>query len=159
MGKLILVKPHHVLDIIKLYGAGYKKFVPDPAYGHDFFRVGNTILQKPNQKIKLTIKADDMCKPCKFNKNGSCADVVTNSKGFTSKQEWNKTIDTRLFSLFSFKEGDKMTVKEFYIRAKEKLTKKAIEKIWKERPKSETIRRVALLQKGLEDYCAPSKGV
>ena len=48
MNKPITIKPHHFLDIIKLYGNGLEKFVPDKNYGHDFYKVGNIILAKYN---------------------------------------------------------------------------------------------------------------
>lgn len=33
----ILIKPHHFIDIIKLYGSGIDRFVPDEKMGHDFY--------------------------------------------------------------------------------------------------------------------------
>ena len=35
----ILIKPHHFIDIIKLYGSGIDRFVPDEKMGHDFIRL------------------------------------------------------------------------------------------------------------------------
>ena len=35
----ILIKPHHFIDIIKLYGSGIDRFVPDEKMGHDFYKV------------------------------------------------------------------------------------------------------------------------
>lgn len=32
----MVIKPHHFMDIIKLYGGGIQVFVPDTDYGHDF---------------------------------------------------------------------------------------------------------------------------
>ncbi len=43
----ITIKPHHFMDIIKLYGAGIESFVPDEKLGHDFYRIGNLRLS-PN---------------------------------------------------------------------------------------------------------------
>ena len=31
----IIIKPHHFIDIIKLYGAGIERFIPDEPMGHD----------------------------------------------------------------------------------------------------------------------------
>lgn len=31
----ILIKPHHFMDIIKLYGTGIHTFVPDEKMGHE----------------------------------------------------------------------------------------------------------------------------
>lgn len=30
----MVIKPHHFMDIIKLYGGGIQVFVPDTDYGH-----------------------------------------------------------------------------------------------------------------------------
>ena len=40
-GDEIIIKPHHFIDIIKLYGAGIERFVPDEPMGHDFYKVAN----------------------------------------------------------------------------------------------------------------------
>ena len=42
----ILIKPHHFIDIIKLYGSGIDRFVPDEKMGHDFYKVANEIIDK-----------------------------------------------------------------------------------------------------------------
>lgn len=61
----ILIKPHHFIDIIKLYGSGIDRFVPDEKMGHDFYKVANEIIDNPSVDLKLTIDGDDICKPCK----------------------------------------------------------------------------------------------
>lgn len=43
----ITIKPHHFMDIIKLYGTGIERFVPDQKRGHDFYRIANLIVQNP----------------------------------------------------------------------------------------------------------------
>ena len=35
----ITIKPHHFMDIIKLYGSGLEVFVPDEKIGHDFYKL------------------------------------------------------------------------------------------------------------------------
>ena len=47
----ILIKPHHFIDIIKLYGSGIDRFVPDEKMGHDFYKVANEIIDNPSVKI------------------------------------------------------------------------------------------------------------
>ena len=37
------IKPHHFLDILKLYGNGLESFTEDQRYGHDFWKIGNLI--------------------------------------------------------------------------------------------------------------------
>lgn len=42
----IIIKPHHLLDILKLYGKGIEKFVPDINHEHDFYKIANMIVSK-----------------------------------------------------------------------------------------------------------------
>ena len=48
----ITIKPHHFMDIIKLYGTGIERFVPDQKRGHDFYRIANLIVQNPTLMMK-----------------------------------------------------------------------------------------------------------
>ena len=85
----ILIKPHHFIDIIKLYGSGIEKFVPDEKMGHDFYKVANEIIDNPSIDLKLTIDGDDICKPCK-KYHEQCIDPLTHIQGYTSKDVYNK---------------------------------------------------------------------
>jgi hypothetical protein len=150
---MLAIKPHHLLDIFKLYGAGFESFVPDPLYGHDFYKVGNLILKNPNVLVKFTSNSDDICKPCKYNINDKCSDVIQNNpKKYLSKNLWNKTIDTRLMEHLSISEGTEMTAIDYCNLALKKLDESAIKKIWKERPAAETKNRVKLLRLGLTKF-------
>lgn len=85
----IIIKPHHFLDIIKLYGSGLDVFVPYEKMGHDFYRIGNIILNDKNILIKLTVDADDICVPCKYCKDGLCFDDLSGIDGYTKKDTYN----------------------------------------------------------------------
>lgn len=95
----ITIKPHHFMDIIKLYGAGIESFVPDEKLGHDFYRIGNLVLAYHAQPLLLTIEGDDICKPCRQYR-GLCQDALTNIPGFTGKDEYNHALDSRVLSLY-----------------------------------------------------------
>jgi len=153
MFREIFLKPHHFLDIIKLYGSGVEKFKPDKKYGHDFYKVGNLILKNPNVIICLTVKADDICNPCKFLKRGRCTDLVTESLGYSLKQNWNEAIDKRILKTLGLEEGGQLTAIKFCQLAKEKLRAADIRKIWRERPAEEVKSRIKNLMSGLERYC------
>lgn len=96
---IILIKPHHFIDIIKLYGSGIEKFVPDETMGHDFYRIANEIIENPTVHLTLTIFGDDICKPCKRYKE-KCVDHLTHIPGYTSKDVYNTTLDKRIIDLF-----------------------------------------------------------
>ena len=53
----ILIKPHHFIDIIKLYGSGIDRFVPDEKMGHDFYKVANEIIDNPSVDLREVAKA------------------------------------------------------------------------------------------------------
>ncbi|MFW5884829.1 MAG: hypothetical protein ACOCUF_01175 [Patescibacteria group bacterium] len=148
----ILIKPHHFLDIIKLHGAGYEKFVPDEAFGHDFWRVGNKILEDPQVNLKITIEGDDICIPCKFYNGNICIDKTSINTGELSKDEWNKTIDSRLLDALDLHEGDVKSSLGLCRLARKKLNKEIIFKVWKEKPAEITQKRASLLLKGIDKY-------
>lgn len=155
--KKVTIKPHHLLDIVKLYGAGIVKFVPNPKYNHDFYRIANIVMKKPKLIVTFTKGVDDICTPCIFNKDGFCTDTTKgNPHKYSSKDWWNKTIDGRIMDTLNIKEGDKMTVLKYFELAQTDLTPKKISAIWKERPKEETKRRKELLKLGLAKYITKS---
>lgn len=45
--KTVIIKPHHFMDIFKLYGTGIEEFVPDQKMGHDFYAIANAIIKNP----------------------------------------------------------------------------------------------------------------
>ena len=49
----IIIKPHHFMDILKLYGSGINIFVSDEKMGHDFYKVANRILKDRNVQLRL----------------------------------------------------------------------------------------------------------
>jgi hypothetical protein len=106
--KKIIIKLHHFLDIIKLYGSGLDHFVPAPDFGHDFYRVGNIILNNPDAIIELTIKGDDICIPCKYFDGEKCTGNSKNNFQYTKKENWNRFIYSRLFQKLNLKEGQKI---------------------------------------------------
>ena len=83
----ILIKPHHFIDIIKLYGSGIDRFVPDEKMGHDFYKVANEIIDNPSIDLKLTIDGDDICKPCK-KYHEQCIDPLTHIKLYNLNDDY-----------------------------------------------------------------------
>lgn len=148
----VIIKPHHFLDIIKLYGGGYEKFTPDKERGHDFWKVGNQILENSDVQLELTLDNDAICDPCQFNGGFMCTDMTSIVSGQTSKDQFNKRIDRQLFNNLGLNEGATISAIEFCKLAKKKLKSADIMEIWKEKPVEETKKRVELLSKGMEKY-------
>lgn len=150
MKEPIVIKPHHFLDIIKLYGEGYNTFLPDKMYGHDFYKIGNIILNDKKTLLTLTLNSDDICKPCKYLKNLRCIDIVANNALFKFKEEWNKVIDGRLMMKLGLSDRQIITALEFCLIANNKLEN--IFEIWKEEDDRLTIIRKEHLFKGIIKY-------
>jgi len=91
----IMIKPHHFMDIIKLYGSGVEVFVPDEGMGHDFYKVANEIIKNHQIQLQLTIEADDICHPCRMYQNQMCIDKVY-KPNYEYKHDYNQMLDKRL---------------------------------------------------------------
>jgi hypothetical protein len=150
MDSTIVIKPHHFLDIIKLYGSGINGFVPDREYGHDFYRIGNLIIENNKILLTLTVNSDDICKPCRFSNEGKCSDRVENHGHYTSKEEWNRMVDIRLFALLGFKELQKIQALDFCDIASNRL--ETLCDVWKEEPFLKNEQRKRNLFNGIFKY-------
>ena len=53
--KTILIKPHHFMDIIKLYGTGIHNFVPDEKWDMILTKSQIMIIHNPDVPLRLTI--------------------------------------------------------------------------------------------------------
>lgn len=128
---MITIKPHHFLDIIKLYGKGIERFVKDEAYNHDFYSVANEIINNNQVIIKLTLFEDDICGPCKYMGNdGVCTDKIYHISSINSKDKWNKILDQRIMNYTDILENSTLSARDFCEILYSK--KEYIFDIWKE---------------------------
>lgn len=144
----ILIKPHHFMDIIKLYGSGIEKFLPDEKMGHDFYKVANEIISNPTVILKLTIYGDDICKPCKKYQN-QCVDDLTHITGYTSKDTYNITLDKRIIDLYHLNNENYTAIQFCDILFK---NKENIFKVWIEEDDSVTKKRYELFVNGAKKF-------
>ncbi len=146
----IVIKPHHFLDIIKLYGAGLDIFVPDEKMGHDFYRIGNMILNDKNILMSLTTGKDDICTPCKYCRNGKCIDSLSSIKDFDMKDDYNKALDKRIIEFFNLdlnKEYTSYELCNIYLS-----DASFIFNVWKEEDDDKTDMRYDYFVKGAKKY-------
>lgn len=146
----VVIKPHHFMDIIKLYGSGLEVFVPDEKLGHDFYRVGNQVLSDPSLSLALTEEGDDICQPCRLYQ-GRCQDGLANIPGYTGKDAYNRRLDRRIFSLFGLSAGPypALGLCGLLYASREKIFQ-----VWKEEESLLTKRRYRLFTAGAERYIA-----
>ncbi len=146
----MLIKPHHFMDIIKLYGAGIEVFVPDAAYGHDFYRAANLIVGDRGTELSLTVHADDICGPCRFLEQGLCGDSIGHIVGITSKDQYNKMLDTRILEALGMAEGEVCTAGE--LCGKMAALDGLVERVWAGEADEARERRKALFGAGALKY-------
>lgn len=144
----ILIKPHHFIDIIKLYGSGIEMFVPDEKMGHDFYKIANEIISHPTVILKLTIYGDDICKPCKKYQN-KCTDDLTHIAGYTRKNDYNMTLDKRIIDLYSLEDKPYTALQLCSIIFG---NKEQIFKVWIEEENSVTNKRYEFFVKGANKF-------
>lgn len=151
MSKIWKMKPHHFMDIMKLHGAGIDHFVPDEAYKHDFYLVGNEILNNRDMKLQTTIDEDRICKPCiHIGKDGLCQDSIGHIESITSKDAWNKMIDKRIIQYADIS-LDKIYTALDYCKLLYGI-REHIKDIWKEEENQAIKTRYMNFCKGVEKY-------
>lgn len=148
---MIKIKPHHFVDIIKLYGKGIEKFVPDATYNHNFYGVANEIINNHQIELSITSGSDDICTPCIYlGKDKKCTDRIFHIAGIDSKNEWNEVIDRRIMQYAKISEGERFTAQKLCEMLF--LRKEIIFNVWDEESKSEKDSRYEAFCKGAEKY-------
>lgn len=145
----IIIKPHHFIDIFKLYGSGIEEFVPDVKMGHHFYLIANKIMQNPYLDCQLTIEGDDICQPCHCYQNHQCQDAIFHIPGILKKGDYNRLLDQRIIELYHLcdKKYQVLTLCEKLYQHHE-----LIAQIWKEEDANHIKQRHDLFVKGIEKY-------
>jgi hypothetical protein len=148
---MIRIKPHHFLDIIKLYGKGIEKFVPDTKYNHNFYGVANDLIANHERELTITSGSDDICSPCIYlGKDKKCTDRLNKIGGIKFKNEWNEIIDKRIIEYTKMIEGKRYSAKELCeILFKHK---EHIYAVWNEESKSDKDSRYEAFCSGAKKY-------
>ena len=143
---MIVIKPHHFIDIVKLYGSGIENFVPDEEHQHDFYKVANEITRNLNTELKFTVHGDDICKPCNRFNGASCTDPLEKIAGYQEKEVYNRTLDQRIADLLGMNLEEGCTAGQFL----EELSRhpKLIVQVWTEEDDAVTTRRNELFWVG-----------
>ncbi len=148
---MIKIKPHHFLDIIKLYGKGLEVFVPDKKYNHNFYKAANDIIANHQAEITITSGEDDICAPCIFlGRDNKCTDRIFHIAGIDSKNEWNEILDNRIMQYTGIRAGNKYSSEEFCRILF--FQKEIIFNVWKEESKPDKGSRYEAFCKGAKKY-------
>jgi hypothetical protein len=152
MPAVISIKPHHFVDIIMSLGTGQTTFEPHP-YGHDVHRVAADILADPETMLRMELGADDICKPCKHNIDGSCDDRIDISFRPTapeSKRQYNLLVDERWCERLRLKQGTTLTARQLCERIRDHAGD--IADIYRESPAERTTDRLRRLRSGIGKF-------
>ncbi len=147
----IIIKPHHLLDVFKLYNRGVYPLTPDLNYEHDFYLIGNLILDGKVDMVSLTIHSDDICKPCKHNKTGICMDSLE-IDSFDKKEEYNRFIDKNLLQQFQLEEDLSYDLDKLLNLMTRKLSLELISEVWCYNSKEDNELRFVNTLNGIEKY-------
>ena len=151
---MLKIKPHHLLDVIRDYGAG-RSWKPHP-YGHAVHTVAQSLLNDREQAVVLVLGVDAICDPCRKNDNGTCTDWTESPGHRIRKEDWNRRIDQRIFELFELEQQTVISALDFARLALRQLDD--VYAIWREVPREQTRERVKNLSRGLSAYISGAKG-
>ena len=116
----LTLRPHHLLDILRDHGYGIR-YEPHE-YGHALHVVAGRVTADPDLEAEFVAAADDICRPCRnLLADGTCLDGMQKDGETFSKQAYNDNLDRRLFSYLGLHPGDRMTVRFFLQRVRERL--------------------------------------
>jgi len=151
-GQVMLIKPHHFVDIMRTLGDAQGEFKPHP-YGHDVHAVAAKILADHGVMLQMELGADDICKPCVHNVDGTCDDTIDTSfrpQAPRSKQAWNLLIDQRWCTALGLAGGDRLTARQFCELLLQSLARMG--DIYREIPPERVTTRAEELRRGIEKY-------
>lgn len=127
------------------------------SYGHDIHAVAAKILADHDVILQMELGADDICKPCVHNINGTCDDTIDTSFRPTaprSKQAWNLLLDQRWCAALGLSHGDRLTARQFCDLLLRSLD--GVVEIYREIPPERVAARADELRRGIEKYLGQS---
>jgi len=146
---MIVIKPHHFVDIIRTLGDAQGEFRPHP-YGHDVHAVAAKVLADCDVMLQMELGADDICQPCIHNIDGVCDDTIDTSfrpLAPRTKQAWNLLIDQRWCDALGLAGGDRLTASQFCERLRQNLGQ--MEDIYREVPFERVAARAETTRRGI----------
>ncbi len=153
---VILIKPHHLVDIIRALGGERIALKPHP-YGHNLHGVAEKLFADRDAVLQMELGVDEICQPCIHNVNGACSDVIDTTfrpQAPRSKQEWNLIIDRRWCQALGVADGDRITARHFCERLRQQIDR--MTDIYREVPRERVAARAEQLSRGLDRYLARS---
>lgn len=154
----IVIKPHHLLDIFKLYGKGLEKFIPDVRLNHDFYFIGNAVLENKVNKVKFTYGFDDICKPCDYLKDTVCIGEFEYDGAVYKKNSYNEKLDIRLVNALGLEYNKTYEFNDIVKFISERLNFELINSVWSICSLDDNTSRYLYTKKGMDKYIQKISG-
>ena len=106
--KVIKIRPHHLLDLVRDYGNNYKK--PPHPWGASVESVSDMIFSDIHQEVEMVMGVDSICETCNRLNDGICEAHINED---LLMRNYNDPLDEKLFSSLEIRPGDKLSVYEF----------------------------------------------
>ena len=113
MSQIIIIRPHHLLDIIRDFGNEVKR--ETHPWGASLASVTHSILSDIDQKVEFVMGVDSICKTCS-KLNGYICEARINDE--LLMRDYNDRLDQALFSALNISPGTRLPVKEFLLTVK-----------------------------------------
>lgn len=152
MSHYLPVKPHHFVDIMASFAAGFIELKPHP-YQHSVHRVSHQILEDRNLMLCVALGDDAICKTCIMNKDGLCTDLIDTSfrpQAPSSKRAYNLLLDERWCSRLDIRDNELLTAYDFCKRLLKNSV--SLEEIYREVPADYVLRKEQTMRSGLQHY-------
>ncbi len=148
--RVIRIKPHHFIDVVRDFGRGRTAFEPHP-YGHAVHAVAERLWRERDVMLEMELGADAICEPCVHNVGGLCDDTIDTSfrpAAPASKREYNLLIDRRWCARLGLAQGERLTARAFCERLAERM--RDIADIYRENPPERVAERATALRAGID---------
>ncbi|OGS27052.1 MAG: hypothetical protein A2297_10300 [Elusimicrobia bacterium RIFOXYB2_FULL_48_7] len=151
---VIQMKPHHFLDVLRNFGIGKTKYEPSQN-GNALYSIVPGLLSNRDTIFKFTSGIDDVCRPCKYHRQGKCANTVSAHGVYKSMNTYNRHLDEKIYEWLGLSEGQEMTASDYCRLVRNKIND--IDGIWIEVPEEENKKRKEALLAGIAFYLGESR--
>lgn len=116
MNELIMLRPHHLLDLLKDYG-NKKKITPHP-FGASVPEITNRVFSNIDQVIQMVPRVDSICVTCRMLDNNICQAKIRDN---LLMREYNDNLDDKLFKVMNLTPYQEISIAQFIRITKDNL--------------------------------------
>lgn len=106
--KIIKIRPHHLLDILRDSGNQVKR--SSHPYGASLKEIANDLLSDIDQNIRLVSRVDSICLTCSMLKENICSARLNDD---LLMRDYNDDLDDKLFDVMEITPESNIVVRDF----------------------------------------------